>query len=78
MKKIILITLFSISHLAFANDENETTFFSNSASSSNNDIGTVDDPDTPGAPIGEYVLPLIVVAGAIGFYYTRNKVIAKN
>ena len=43
MKKYILITLFSISHLAFANRENKITFFSNSSKTSD-EIDTVDDP----------------------------------
>ncbi|TGN27294.1 hypothetical protein [Empedobacter tilapiae] len=74
MKKIILLTLFSVSHLAFANDE--TTFFSSSNKSS--DIGLVDDPDPiPEAPISDYILPLMVLASAIGFYYSRSKILPK-
>ncbi len=77
MKKIILIILFSFSHLAFANEQEEVSFFSSSKAS--NDIGTVDDPDDPNAtPISDYVYPLIVLATAVGFYYTRKKIVVKN
>jgi len=69
MKKIILITLFSFSHLAFANEQEEVSFFSSSKAS--NDIGTVDDPDDPNATP-------IFLATAVGFYYTRKKIVVKN
>ncbi|MDO3385175.1 hypothetical protein QWI17_04895, partial [Gilvimarinus sp. SDUM040013] len=62
---------------AFANEQEEVSFFSSSKAS--NDIGTVDDPDDPNAtPISDYVYPLIVLATAVGFYYTRKKIVVKN
>ncbi len=78
MKKYILITLFSISHLAFANRENKITFFSNSSKTSD-EIDTVDDPDDPnGSPIGDYAFPLLILATTIGFYYTKRNIVVKN
>ncbi|MBO6213300.1 hypothetical protein [Algoriella sp.] len=78
MKKTCLLLILLISSFSFANDQTETSFFSdsNSNTSSAGDIGVVDDLDEPiGSPINDYILPLIVGGLAIGFYYSRRKII---
>ena len=71
MKKLIFTLALTASTFALADEGGDTEFFSSTSSSSS--IGVVDDPDpAPTAPIGDYALPLIVGATALGFYYTRK------
>lgn len=71
MRKFILIAMFSISPFMFANDGEEVSFFSSQTQS--NSIGTVDDPDTPAAPINNSAYLLLIIAAGAGLIYFRNK-----
>lgn len=71
MKKLILIIILSFSPFIYANDEDQVSFFSSQSQS--NDIATVDDPDTPGAPINDSAYLLLFIAIGAGFVYFRNK-----
>ena len=80
MKKLILAFTITLSSFAFANDEGGVDFFGTSETTNAGGPGIVDDPDPDpnAAPISDYVLPLIVSAACLGFYYTRKKVLQGN
>lgn len=71
MKKLILVTMLSLSPFIYANDEEQTSFFAGQAQGNN--ISTVDDPDPPTAPINESAYILLLIAAGTGFVILRNK-----